>query len=120
MKRDSHGFPIKPRGWDNYTPAASRRSNRWATSARGWLWDGESESSLGNYLDYGPQHYRSPHQYCAPGRCDCRESQPGDIHCIVYARAGYPLRSRYVETVEQAREWIEQQSQFYAAVRMAA
>lgn len=117
--------------WSTYTPPD-------ATSARGWLfalcpaydpsrrytnphvpirdsvpgrW--REQSSLGNYLDYGPDHYRSGHEYCgrfnpgiqeaAPDGCQCRQSQPGNIHCICYASN----RSRYVETVEQARAWIE-------------
>jgi len=98
--------------WDDYTAAASRRSNRWATTDRGWLFAGDV--CLGHYLDYGPDHYRSPHEYCRDGSCNCRESQPGNIHCV--AMSGNPDNngprlSRYVETIEDAHRWIEEQAQ---------
>lgn len=102
---------INKRGWTEYTPTAHRNSGKWAISARGWLWDGEHESSLGNYLDYEADHYRSGHEYCPPNGCNCRESQPGNIHCLVYKSATTGgQRSRYVETIEQARAWIEVES----------
>jgi len=76
------------------------------TTPRGWLYDGET--CLGNYLDYGPGHYRSPHEYCQPGRL-CPDCQPGTIHAVRYpdgpdgGRRGW----RYFETIAEAREWIE-------------
>lgn len=97
--------------WDEYRASAKHSSERWAISDRGWLFDrkhklgeGQPVSSLGNYLDYGPDHYRSSHEYCG-GVCKCRVSQPGNIHCVVYA--GNSTRTQYVETIKQAREWIE-------------
>jgi hypothetical protein len=91
-----------------------------ATTARGWLkvlcdppddhvlydnerlpiWDEDlndwrEQSTLGNYLDYGPDHYRS---------AESRADQPGNVHCIAYG----PTRTHYSETVADAKAWIEQ------------
>jgi len=104
--------------WNDHTP--DKRGLHWAASIRGWLfartttkdWPNVERkgigwiepNSLGNYLDYGPNHYRSPHEYCTEGACRCRLSQPGNIHCVAYG-----LGCRYVETVEQAKAWIEEQ-----------
>jgi len=107
---------MKPRiGWEDYSAQASRRSNRWAASDRGWLFDGKRERSLGNYLDYGPDHYRSPHEYCRPNACTCRASQPGNVHAIVYRGDQGATTCHYFETVEQAKAWIEQTAAKLAA-----
>jgi len=89
------------------------------TTPRGWLYNGET--CLGNYLDYGPGHYRSPHSeilgtingplervWCQPDR-RCRSCQPGNVHAVRYpdgpdgGRRGW----RYFETIAEARAWIE-------------
>jgi hypothetical protein len=93
--------------WDDHTPTARRSSARWAASARGWLFvgTGEGRRALGNYLDYGPDHYRSPHEYCGEV-CRCAVSQPGSVHAV----SSVTSRSRYCETVEQAKAWIESEA----------
>jgi hypothetical protein len=93
-----------------------------ATTARGWLfvlcgspddhvlynsetlpvWDDDlndwrEQASLGNYLDYGPDHYRS---------AEARAEQPGNVHALAYN----PTRTHYFETVQDAKAWIEQQA----------
>ena len=81
---------------------------------RGWLlpagWT-PGTSTLGNYLDYGPDHYRSGHEYCQPGICTCRLSQPGNVHAVFYAAALLhqqgPHPSRYCRTIFDAIMWIE-------------
>ena len=93
-----------------------------ASSPRGWLL--RDATCVGFYLDYGPDHYRSPHAgppqwnpyhgrdfrpvYCRPND-PCRECQPGNVLAVRYP--GGPdseLReSRYVETIEQARTFVE-------------
>lgn len=93
--------------WDCYTSNTARRNASWATSDRGWLFADGAESSLGNYLDYGPNHYRSGHEYCRDGKCQCRQSQPGNVHAISYASR----ESRYFETVEQAKAWLLSKAQ---------
>jgi hypothetical protein len=96
--------------WSEYTEKVSRRSERWASSDRGWLFIGEL--SYGNYLDYGADHFRSSHDYCPPGECRCRLSQPGNIHAVRFGRnadgQAVPGESRYFETVADAKAWIEE------------
>jgi hypothetical protein len=89
--------------WDCYERAAKFESARWAVTDRGWLFIG-GHPSAGNYLDYGPDHYRSGHEYCR-GDCTCRLSQPGNVHAVVYG-----IGSRYFETVDQAKAWIESEA----------
>ena len=75
------------------------------TTPRGWL--RVNGTCVGNYLDYGPEHYRSPHQYCRPDHL-CPDCQPGTVHAVRYpAGPGTPCESRYFETITEAREWIE-------------
>ena len=97
-------------GWDEPECAAS---------PRGWLMAGGM--CVGFYLDYGPEHYRTGHtteiypgkvvSFCRPdGRPDvsCRDCQPGNVLAVRYpAGPGTDQRSRYVETVGQAREYVE-------------
>lgn len=84
-----------PKVWDE--PAG-------ASSARGWYWPKASTTPgktlcAGHYLDYGPTHRRFD---------DRQESEPGKIHCVVIAKdSGQCAASRYVETVEAARIFIE-------------
>lgn len=88
------------------------------TTPRGWLRvDG---TCVGNYLDYGPGHYRSPHSsildtingqiervWCQPGHL-CPTCQPGSIHAMRYpAGPGTVNESRYFETIAAARTWVE-------------
>jgi len=86
---------------------------------RGWLLNGPY--CVGDYLDYGPGHYRSPHAeilntvngpiervWCQPGQL-CRSCQPGNVHAVRYPDGpnGAPRAGRYFETVAEARAWIE-------------
>ena len=76
------------------------------TTPRGWLRvDG---TCVGNYLDYGPEHYRSPHAYCQPDRL-CPDCQPGSVHAVRYpgGPGSTPHDSRYFETIAEARGWVE-------------
>jgi hypothetical protein len=89
-----------------------------ASSPRGWLHLGSLVT--GFYLDYGPDHYRTEHAstvgtvngprlvtWCKPER-QCRECQPGNILAVRYpAGPGTATRSRYVETVAEARAYVE-------------
>ena len=50
------------------------------------------QSSLGNYLDYGP----------------LRESLPGEQNKFVHAVCYRPTRSGYFATVQEAKAWIDQ------------
>lgn len=78
-----------------------------AHTPRGWM--RRDDIVVGLYLDYGPDHYRSPHRYCGPGR-ECPDCQPGNILALRYpgGPGTTPRESRYVETVDQARAWIEE------------
>lgn len=78
-----------------------------ANSPRGWYWPkgttrpGETLCA-GHYLDYGAGHRRFD---------NLQQSQPGNIHCVVFAKTtGRCIASRYVETVEAARAWIEREA----------
>lgn len=78
-----------------------------ASTPRGWYWPKGTTTPgrttcAGHYLDYGPTHWR----------CDDRQAlEPGHIHCVVLsALTGRAYASRYVETVEQARAWLEQEA----------
>jgi hypothetical protein len=77
--------------FDSYTPTADHASDRWATTARGWLT--VDEVMRGNYLDY-------------PGR---------SVHAVIFntavnERTGSPIHShyRYSEhhSVEDAQAWM--------------
>lgn len=83
--------------WDDYSAKAKKRSDRWAATDRGWFYAGTGDSriTLGHYLDYGPNHYRSP---------ESREAQPGNVHAVSCTSG-----SHYFETVAQAKAWIEAQ-----------
>jgi len=85
--------------WDEYTDQVERDSNNWATTPRGWLF--ANDKCVGFYLDYGPNHYRSPHQYCRPNHLCC-ECQPGNVLAVVNGGG-----SRYVETLDQAKQFVE-------------
>lgn len=89
--------------WDDHSPRVNHRSAHWAMTARGWLFTDGNNGSVGNYLDYGYDHYRSPHDYCEAGKCKCRLSQPGSVHAVSYVAR----ESRYFETVREAKAWIE-------------
>lgn len=88
-----------------------------ANSPRGWL-RGPDGTSIGFYLDYGPDHYRNSHEteiwpgqstsFCTPDD-QCRECQPGNILARRYPNGDNADGdvSRYVETVEEARRYVE-------------
>jgi hypothetical protein len=78
------------------------------TSPRGWLWNDALNACVGNYLDYGADHYRSPHDYCRAGSL-CRDCQPGNVHAVRYPDGPRSGRRewRYFETIAEAREWIQ-------------
>lgn len=91
-------FEQQPGLWDE--PVGS-------STPRGWYWPKGTTAPgrttcAGHYLDYGPTHWR----------CDDRQAlEPGHIHCVVLSHlTGRAFGSRYVETVEQARAWIEQEA----------
>lgn len=113
----SHPVMLAERAKQNLLTSATRASvyetnavwdePKGATSPRGWYWPKGSTCHgktvcAGHYLDYGPDHYRY----------DQREDvEPGHIHCVVIAKAtGQTYAARYVETVEAARAWIEQEA----------
>ncbi|HDR9103728.1 TPA: hypothetical protein QDB04_000502 [Burkholderia vietnamiensis] len=80
-----------------------------ASSSRGWYWPKKSTRRgetpcAGHYLDYGTGY-----------RHDDRQTvEPGTIHCVVVAKeTGGAVAWRYVETVEQARTWIETEAAKY-------
>ena len=93
---------------------------------RGWLHSDTVNACVGFYLDYGPDSYRPEHasiintingpmlrQWCQPGN-ECRECQPGNILAVRYPDGptiDVNRTSRYVETIEQAREFIERGDQ---------
>jgi hypothetical protein len=97
------------------------------TTPRGWLhstaiadtYNRPEGACVGNYLDYGPDHYRTGHEteiypgkvvsFCQPDKL-CRDCQPGNVHSMRYPdgpRSDGPREWRYFETVTQARAWIE-------------
>lgn len=88
--------PTLHKGWDE--PAG-------ATTQRGWYWPTTTRrdhtSCAGHYLDYGPDHRRYD---------DKQTEQPGSILCVVLSLIGTVAASGYCATVEQARQWIEQQA----------
>ncbi len=97
--------------WDHHTCRAPFESPEWATTDRGWAVPTGQESSVGNYLDYGPNHYRSGHEFCRPDDCRCPRREPGTVHAvydgIAGARLGPCQASHYFETVHEAVMWIE-------------
>ena len=88
--------------WHTHEANAPHRSARWAMSDRGWLFVGKEELCRGHYLDYGQDHYRSPHQYCCD-TCHCELSRPGKVHAVCVKTK----ESSYFQTVAQAKTWIE-------------
>jgi hypothetical protein len=108
---DSGGYePAQPRQRVAEAPAEAP-AGRWdepegAVTPRGWLRQGET--CVGNYLDYGPDHYRSPHEYCRPDDL-CRDCQPGNVHAVRYpdGPGSEPRESGYFETIDQARQFVE-------------
>lgn len=93
-----HDTPCKAATWDE--PEG-------CPSARGWLRRGEV--CVGFYLDYGP-HYR--HRTVHDKRCyagqECTKCQPGTFLVVRYPEGPQtPKTSRWVETVEAARNYVE-------------
>lgn len=80
--------------WDE--PAA-------ADSLRGWYWPAKTTKRgqtvcAGHYLQY-PEGYRTNAKEV--------EAQPGLIHCVSVSTCGISSNFRWVETVEEARKWLE-------------
>jgi hypothetical protein len=76
-----------------------------ASTARGWL-KSEQGICVGFYLDYGPDHYRSGHEYCSESR-PCPECQPGTVLACSYPGGpGSKTVSAYCETVADARRFV--------------
>jgi hypothetical protein len=79
-----------------------------ATTARGWYWPKKSTTPgvtmcAGHYLDYGPAHRRFD---------DKQQSEPGTIHCVVISKVtGRCMASKYVQSVEAARAFIESEAE---------
>jgi hypothetical protein len=88
--------------WDAHTERTARRNKHWAVSDRGWLFVNGEETSVGHYLDYGPEHHRSSHEYCRT-ECTCELAQKGMVHAVRVATR----ESRYFPTPQAAMEWIE-------------
>ncbi len=96
--------------WDVHEASASKRSNRWAATDRGWLFHG-CRSALGHYLDYGPCTHdgsdRSPEgnvHACAIGH-HAHTTPDGRKVCQTHT-----TESRYFRTTLEARAWIEKLS----------
>ena len=91
--------------WDEYTDKVRRSSTRWAVSDRGWLFAADrSNGSLGFYLDYGPDHYRSPHAYCRDTQ-KCPTCEPGSV--LAVACASDTWQHHWFPTIAEARAWLE-------------
>lgn len=86
-----------------------------AASPRGWFKAGGT--CTGFYLDYGPDSNRNGHKtdvgggrivsFCKPHDLCC-ECEPGDILCVRYPGGpGTASTSRHVETVDEARRFVE-------------
>jgi hypothetical protein len=86
-------------------PAGKWDEPEGAVTARGWL--SKDGQVVGNYLDYGPDHYRSSHEFCRPDDL-CRECQPGNVHAVRYPDGpGSETREwGYFETIGQARQFV--------------
>jgi len=92
--------------------AAQAPAGQWdepegAVTPRGWLRQVDG-TCVGNYLDYGPEHYRSSHEYCRPDDL-CRECQPGNVHAVRYpdGPGSEHRESGYFQTIGQARQFVE-------------
>ena len=102
------------RTWDE--PAGSASPRGWLKAITGR--DGTGEMCVGFYLDYGHVHSRAGHtteispgtvvSFCRPADL-CRDCQPGNILAVRYpdGPATKNKTSRYVETIEQARRYVE-------------
>lgn len=83
--------------WDAHTSKVAHRNRLWAQSDRGWLFRDGDGSSLGHYLEYGPDY-----------RTDDTSAEPGTVHAVVCGEERCRA-SRWCVTVEEARRWIEGQ-----------
>ena len=98
----------------------ARQANGWdepegASSPRGWLHQGGM--AVGFYLDYQTDTDRPAHtteiyrghvvSFCSPDKL-CKDCQPGSILARRYPGGpGTEATARYVETIAQAREFVE-------------
>lgn len=117
---------MRTTSWRIRCANAPRSSGQWAATDRGWLFAStgpcdEERTCLGHYLDYGPDHYRTPHEqvvqtvhgpqtrvFCVPGD-RCPTCEPGSVHAVVTRSGGGP-RSHWFRTPGEAREWIESET----------
>lgn len=88
-----------------------RRTGGWdePKADRGWLFAPGTEygqNALGYYLDYGPDHYRTPHEYCGDYECTCSLAQPGHVLAVACHSTDHGPAYRYFESTEQAKRWI--------------
>lgn len=83
-----------------------------AHTPRGWLH--RAETVIGFYLDYGPDHYRSGHEYCQPNR-KCPDCEPGSVLAVRYPDE--EKSSHWFVTVAEARAWVENGPQDDAPAR---
>ncbi len=66
--------------WDDHKASLPHESTQWAASDRGWLFIHGASSSIGNYLDYRPDHWRNAEE---------RAAQPGNVHAVRYRPTSY-------------------------------
>jgi hypothetical protein len=83
-------------GWDE--PAGGLSPRSWYRSTR----NDPNGPCDGFYLDYGPDHYRIPHEYCRDG--NCATCQPGNVLGVIVQG---PREAMWFPTVAEARAWVE-------------
>ena len=111
------------RVWEDFSDKAAHKDDawvypeddKWAATSRGWLKeispDGCQET-LGTYVDYGPKHYRSPHEYCRRGKL-CRECEPGNVYAVASRKNGgsyVTIKAHYFVTIGEARCWLDEEA----------
>lgn len=93
-----------------------------ATTPRGWLFIGDTAVAF--YLTYGARYDDDP-QYCSkcnpgrhPGDHPCAKCEPGKILCCYYGPGAEngATKSRYVETIQDAKDWCEIMWRTWASV----
>lgn len=78
-----------------------------ARTARGWYWPSGSTTPgetlcAGHYIVHGPDYHRYDGD---------EASEPGNVQCVVLAKGtGQGMAWRYVQTVSDARAWIESEA----------
>lgn len=88
-----------------------------ATTDRGWLFAADG-TPLGNFVDYGSDHYRSGHEYCRE-ICACRNSSPGNIHAVLTPNnctGESGVHFRYCATIAEAKAFIANGERYRAPI----